>query len=227
MIRNPMIRSNAVLPAFRFNERAGQFIRANGRFVSPPEVRAALDRYLQAKVSAAAEMLWGQVREGALTLAEFQLAAEREIALAALAAGMLAKGGRLQMSPADYGRVGGFVKPMLGEWRDAAKRVAEGALPFDGRLKNALRGLLQRARQVFHRVEGLEMTRRGFDECENVLDDGLHHCRATEERSSCPEVTAQGFTSTEARVEIGLRGCYGNCLCRWRYRNSGTGEMRG
>src|SRR5690606_18307293 len=127
--------------------------RSRGRFYSESDVLSAVDGYLDGVTEAKADALFELIRSGLLNVRGLQLAGEREIAKAHLNAATAAKGGRRQMSQADYGRVGGTVKAELAHWRDLMREIENGK-PLDGRVKQSLRNYIRAAATSAQRVQG-------------------------------------------------------------------------
>ncbi len=219
------LRRNELTPGYTFDDVALRYRDASGRFVPNAEVRAALDGYLQNKLAGAAEGLLSALRSGEMSVREVQLAGEREIVTAHLGAAALALGGWAQMNQTDFGRVGGLVKPVLEEWRDLMVAVGDGA-PLDRRVVQGVREAINAARAGFHSVESDALKKRGYDQYMNDLNDGAKHCAGSKGRPSCPSVTARGWVKTGQLPATNKRGCWGNCQCRFKYRNSKTGEVR-
>lgn len=198
--------------------------RRGGRYYSQSDVLGAVDGYLDGLTNDKSGALFNLIREGKINVRDLQLIGEREIAKAHVNAGMAAKGGRAQMSQADWGRVGGTVKNELKYWRDLMREIEDGK-PLDGRLKMQLENYLRAAATTAQRVQDADLTARGFDLWKNVLDDGAHHCRATLGRPSCSSLSRK-YRPIGERVLRGKRGCYWHCRCSDRYKNSVTKEIR-
>lgn len=212
------------LPDYKWDEKAGRY-RLRGSFVRARDVQRAVDKYLQNAQSSAADTLFEQLQQGRLNVKDAQLLGEKMIARAHLNASIAAKGGRAQMAPADYGRVGGRVKSELGYWRDLMREISQGK-PLDGRVKQSFRNYVAASAPSFQIVEGEEIAKRGFDQWRNKLNDGARHCEAHGDRPSCAQVTRRGWVAIGERVMRGARGCYWHCQCEDEYRNSVTGEVR-
>jgi hypothetical protein len=212
------------VPNFKWDAKQGRY-RQNGRFFAANKAMAAVDAFLTAQGKDVGGELFQALREGRLSLKDAQLVGERAIARAHLTAAMAAKGGKAQMSQSDYGRAGGIVGGELNHWRDRFKSLENGA-PLDGRVASAFRAYFAAAANTYWRVEDLEMEKRGFDQEENVLDDGAHHCEAKGVVPSCPQVTRNGRYPVGKMPRRGERACRWGCRCRKRRINSVTGEVR-
>jgi hypothetical protein len=205
-------------PEYKWDAKQGKY-RSRGKFVKASTVQKAADQYIQAKQGKTADAMFELLRSGAANVKDIQLLGEREIAKAHLAQAMAAKGGRLQMAPSDFGRVGSYVKKELQHWRTRMKAIAEGQ-PLDGRVKQSFRAFIAASGATFQKIEQIEAERRGETEYRNILDDGARSC------SECPAITAQGWQPVGSLPERGDRQCSHNCRCHWEYRNPATGEIR-
>lgn len=214
----------AQAPQWTYDAARGRY-RVRGRFASSQQVLALVDTYLATKRESVAADIFALLREGRITVKDAQLTGERQLAKSHLAAAMAAKGGRAQMSQADYGRVGARVKGELGHWRDRMKDVASGRA-LDGPLKASFRAFFAAPANTFLDFDEAEAGKRGFDEEANVLNDGAHHCQPRGGFPSCREITEHGWYKAGTMPRRGARACRWNCQCRTRRRNSKTGEVR-
>lgn len=204
---------------WQWSEQRGSYRAPDGTFRNGKQAIAAADQYLANKQLKTADGLFELLRSGQLSVRDAQLVGEREIAKAHLAMAMAAKGGRAQMTQADFGRVGGIVSGELVHWRDRCKELGNGQ-PLDGRVKQSFRAFIDKSRVTYIRVQQLEMQKRGIDEQRNVLEDRAHAC------SECPEITALGWQPVGSFSNPGERECRGNCRCFLQFRSSATGEVR-
>ena len=106
--------------------------RATGRFVSELNVRGDLDKYIDAKNSVLDDLA-NQLRNREISLADWQLQMRAEIRNMHNAAAMVAKGGRNQMTFADWGRVGQRLRFQYGKLDDWAADIASGKAKVVGR----------------------------------------------------------------------------------------------
>lgn len=204
-------------PGWRFDDTAGRFRAPSGRFIASSTVRGYLDRALDSHARAITN-LTERLRSRAITLGEWERQMRVELKQIHIYSGMLAKGGRLQLSQADFGRIGRELREQYGFLRDFADQIANGQQPIDGRLASRARLYAQSGRVTFHATERAEMEKRGWDREENVLA-AAEHC------AGCLTETARGRVPIGALVPIGQRPCRTNDRCRIRYSNSVTGEI--
>lgn len=205
------------MPRFRFNEKAGRFHASSGRFLPYSTVRGYLDRALD-RHSENIRALTESLRDRTLTLGQWERAMRVELKSIHIYSGMMAKGGRAQLSQSDFGRIGRELRDQYGFLREFADAVANGSQPVDGRLTARARLYAQSGRVTFHLVERTDMIRRGWDSEENVLA-AAEHCEG------CLAETARGRVPIGTLVPIGQRPCRTNDRCRIRYSNSRTGAI--
>lgn len=216
-----MRRANPATPGILYDDRTGQYTRegAPNRFIKQRVVVDALHDYNTAKAKTAADKA-DQLIRGEITLKEFQLWGEREIAKVHLAANAAAKGGWAKQSQSDYGYVGSQVRQQLKDWRIYCIRLETGERQINGTVRNAARGIVHKSTATYHKTLSKELDKRGFDEVHNVQHskEGCNGCNAE---------TAKGWQKADEAVPPGEREpCGGACLCTQSWRNSVTGEVR-
>lgn len=202
---------------WRFDDVAGRFRAKTGRFIASSTVRGYLDRVLDGHSRAIVD-LTEQLRNRELTLGQWERAVRMELKHIHLYSATLAKGGSMQLSQADFGRIGRELRDQYGFLREFADQIASGKQPVDGRLTSRARLYAQSGRATFHLTERAEMERRGWDLEENVL-------AASEHCGGCLEETAKGRVPIGTLIPIGQRTCRTNDRCRIRYSNSITGAV--
>ena len=202
---------------FIYDEKRNRYRRPDGRFVKASEVRRAADKYIDAKQEKGRE-LFNLLREGKISVKDAQLIGERQIAIAHGNAAMAVRGGRNQMTPSHWGKVGNIVKGELGHWRDKMKEIADGA-PLDGRVRQSFEAYFANTGATWSKTARDMLSSKGFDEVRNILGDTGRSC------SECPDITAKGWMPYSEWVERGSRQCNYNCRCGEEHRNSETGEV--
>jgi hypothetical protein len=197
-------------PPYRFNARAYSYTDARGQFVSRRAVRDALDEALSAntgRMRALAEAL----RDGRLSIAEWQVQMAREVKNAHLYSAAAAKGGWQNMTPADYRRVGQRIREQYAFLNAFAAQVASGQQAMDGRMVARAELYGQAGRATYHHVERGEMEVRGMTEESSVLHPA----------DSCDECIAEadaGWQPIGTLTPVGERACLGRCRCTLDYR---------
>jgi hypothetical protein len=205
---------------FVWNEKAGRFRAPNGRFLSSRQVRSMIDRTLAAHTRAVAQ-LTEQLRQRAVSLAEWERRMRAEIKGIHLYSAMAAKGGRSQMTAADNLAAGRAILRQYRFLRRFADQIASGKQRLDGTVVTRTRLYAQSGRGSFEATRQRAMRSRGFDEERNVLTDA-EHCDGD---GSCVEQTKRGWVPIGALIPLGGRRCVTNDKCFIQYRNSETGEI--
>lgn len=205
-------------PTYRWDERSGRYRDSRGRFVSWRQVRKALDQTIANSVDAI-DGLAQQLREGKISLQAWRDAMAVEIRNVHAASIAAAKGGWAQMTPADWGRVGGRVRGQLWYLRRFANEIAAGKVKLDGVfLRRA--GMYGRAGVASYVLQdGIEAQGYGYDEEMSQLGTA-EHCE------ECVSEAARGWAPIGSLIPIGSRTCISYCACTMLYRNSQTGKLR-
>lgn len=217
--RNALILAALGASAYRYNPAAHRYIASNGRFVPDSMVRAELDKALQASQKRM-RTYSNKLRDGKMTVAEWQTGMMQEIKSTHLNSAALSKGGWGQMTQADYGRVGQQIRTQYDYLRNFANQIASGEQRLDGVFLRRADMYFEAGRGTYHEFERREMAIRGFDEEANILEPTARHC------NGCLEQTARGWVPVGSLIRIGARACLTRCRCRIQYRNTSTNEVR-
>lgn len=202
-------------PAYRWDRAVGRYRNAQGAFVAPSTVRAYLDTALSAATKRI-DALATQLRTGKLDLISWEVAMRREVKNVALYSASAAKGGWAQMSDADYGRAGQYVRGQYQYLRRFAQEVQTGKQPLDGRLNARAQLYGEAGRPLYARMEIAEKRVRGMTEKRNVLADG-------DACEGCLAADAAGWVAIDDGdvPQIGERDCRTRCRCEWEFRKTG------
>ena len=183
--------------------------RATGRYVSELNVRGDLDKYIDAKNSHLDDLA-NQLRNREISLADWQLQMRNEIRNMHNAAAMVAKGGRDQMTNADWGRTGRELRTQyeyLDKW---AADIASGKAPLDGRANvraqlygDASRSTYEQNRRATAATNRSQLERRILHAAESCAD--------------CLQYAALGWQPIGTLPRIGQSQCRTNCKCTFEY----------
>lgn len=190
-----------------------------GRVVPPATLHGWTLTYSE-RVGKQMRTLTQQLRDGSITLREWQLRMAAEIKAAHVATSLAASGGRLQMTQGDWRALTERVVAELRYLSAFADGIADGSVRMDGRIvaRSEQYGLASRG--TFAAFQRRAMIRRGFDEERNVRGK-RDSCRG------CLDETARGWVSVGELSLPGSRTCLSRCGCRIEYRNSITGATYG
>lgn len=192
--------------------------RATGRFVKELQVRADLDKYIDAK-NTRLDALANQLRNREISLADWQLQMRNEMRLMHNNAAMVAKGGRDQMTYADWGRVGQRLRFQYGKLDDWARDIGSGKAPIDGRLNWRARLYGQAARGTYEQQRRAMAAEKGNDEEMRIL----HAKESCTGPTGC--TTFAGYWAPIGTLpNIGDLDCAGNCQCTMLFRVSSRSE---
>lgn len=204
---------------FRWNPRAGRYVRANGRFVPNREVRHAIDVALD-RTTRRIESLALDLRNGKVSLADWQRGMAREIKNVHIYSGAAARGGWAQLTQGDYGRIGRTLRDEYGYLDRFAQNIHSGRQPLDGRFVQRTRLYAQAGRRTYELQRERTMGEVGMTEQKNVLH-AADHC------DECVAETLLGWQPIGTLVPVGQRQCLSQCRCTMAYRGGvreGVGE---
>ncbi len=194
----------------QWNGRAARFRDpATGRFVSRSTVRGWIDQNIlasQRRIHTASD----DYRLARRSLDEWQTVMREEIKRTQIAAELLARGGRAQMTAADWGRVGQRVREQYGFLRDFAQQLADGSIRTDGTFLNRAKMYAAAARVAFEESVGDLLAAIGYTVEWNVLHPA-EHC------TGCLAETARGRVPIGTLVPLGERPCRANDRCSISY----------
>ena len=203
---------------YEWDDAAGRYRGAGGRFVPRAEVRREIERGIAATRTRATRLA-AQLQSRAITL-DAWVAGMRDVVRDThwgnLAA---AKGGWAQLTPADYGRAGRAIRDQFGYLEGFADQIERG-LPLDGRFLRRAAMYADAGRATYTRAERAEMTARGFDEERNIRYAG-------DSCDGCIAATARGWVPLGELPLIGTRDCLTGCRCELVYRSTATGAVTG
>jgi hypothetical protein len=195
---------------------AGRYYTRYRQPIAWVSVRGNLDSLLEAsKRDVDADC--AALRDGRISLGEWQSRMETWIKMSQIVAGALQVGGYDMMTAADWQRVENAIYFQLDHLRQFSNQIA-GGLPLDGNICRRMKMYLDSARGTYHAMEEGVMANRGFDLYLNVLSDA-EHC------GGCIEETAKGWIPVGTGTPIGARDCMSGCKCHWEYMNSETGRI--
>ena len=190
----------------------------SGRFLSTGEALRSLEQDL-ASLTRRTDQLAADLRSGRLSLIQWRLEMQLVIKHVQLGSATLAKGGRAQMTPADYGRVGQLTREQYGFLEQWTQAIARGEAPLDGRLTSRARLYLDAGTPTYHAVRRAEVRAAGFDEARSIVDPAAEHC------DPCVDEDRKGWQPMAAMIPIGHRDCGNRDRCRVEFRNSTTGTV--
>jgi hypothetical protein len=184
--------------------------RATGRFVSPKEVRRAVDIMIDIE-TVKARQLAQNLRDGKLSLVEWQIGMASQLKALHVAMGLSANGGLQNTSAASLGYIASLMKTQYQYLRMFVQEVKSGKQPLNGTLVQRAALYTQAARTTYEQVVQRAARNGGSTEELSVL--GLaDHCR------ECVQEAAKKWSPIGSLIPIGQRLCKANCHCRKEYR---------
>jgi hypothetical protein len=178
---------------------------ATGRLVSERAIRDQVDALADA-ASERLATLTDHLLRGDLTLAEWQSQGMAVIKVSHVAVGVVAQGGKAQMTAVHYGSLGHEIRDQYAYLRDFANGIADGSVPLDGRLISRAGMYGQAARVTYEKVVARDALGRGLTEERSIL-------HASESCASCRAQAALGWVAVGTLIPIGSRTCLSRCRC--------------
>lgn len=208
---NANVRGNDLTPGYGWNETAGRYVDlSTGRFVSQSQIRTALDRTLDEAAQAIVDVTRA-LREGWISLADWQTQMAQDIKIIHLASGALAQGGWAQLTAQDFGRIGYELRQQYVYLRNFAYQIETGAQRLDGTLEYRARLYAQAGRGTYEELRRREMALREMTQERRVLGIA-DHC------DDCVAYAGEGWQPIGSLPRIGDSQCVTNCHCTFDYR---------
>lgn len=203
------------MASYVWDTRARRYRTPGGQFLSSGRVLRSLEADLR-NLNTVADRLADDFRSGRLSLVEWRVQMQTLIKHVHLGAATLAKGGRAQMGPEDYGRVGQLIQQRYRDLEGWTSELAAGTAPTDGRLSTRARLYVTAARPTYVTVRLADLDH--FDQERSILSIA-EHC------GDCVAQAERGWQPRGQMIPIGERQCGDNDKCRVELRNSQTGEV--
>lgn len=189
-----------------------------GRFMLRSEVLAWVEESLDAS-TVATDQLAQFVIDGVVSPADFGLLMRQELKEEYIRQYLLGIGGRAQMTPADWGSIGGMLADQYRYLDRFVDEIATGELP-PGSLLLRVRMYANSAREAYERAHLKNANALGMVEENWVLGDA-EHC------SDCVAFAGMGWQpiGTFPFPGEGATECLTNCKCHKIYRDPASGRM--
>jgi hypothetical protein len=198
-------------PPYTYDPRIDRYRDARGRFVSREAVRQAMNDVLDTLAVRVRDMA-ADLREGRISLVEWQRQMETHIKNAHLTSAAVAAGGWERMTQADYGRVGAIVREEYRYLREFVRAIENG-LPLDGNIGRRSVLYMRQGHTTFYTFTQLRQMLIGKTQKRNRMTQA-EHC------SGCIDMTQKGWVDINdpTYVPIGSRECLSQCRCFEEYR---------
>jgi hypothetical protein len=185
-----------------YDSRPQRYRAPDGRFVARKAVTDALESARKEGRNRVAK-LTTDLKEGRINLAQWQISMRDNIKAQHLLHAGIAKGGKVQLSPSDLGRIGQLTRVQYEKLNNYARQIANGVKsPNVGRSKmyiNAAYSTFVETEKRLKRDAGFTLARR--------VTTSKEGC------SECAEIEDQGLMPIDELPPIGGQICLTNCLC--------------
>lgn len=185
---------------------------AGGRFVSESAIRNGLEDVTRASAIAMRD-LSGQLRDGMITVAQWQTRMADEIKTMHVVSATVAHGGKAQMGPSDYGYTGSEIKKQYQYLRAFAEDIESGRQPMTDSLLARAELYAHAGRQTYEHMRARDHAATGYDQERNVLGPA-EHC------PDCLMATSAGWVGLGELTPPGSRQCRVRCHCTIAYRRA-------
>lgn len=199
-------------PTYEWNDTIARYRDPKtGRIVSTDRVRQALDRAVRME-GMRARALMTDLREGTITLREWEIAQREVVKNTQLFSAAAGAGGWAQLSQREYGIVGQRVRQQYGFLTQFGDELKTG-LARDGMAARRAESYAEAGRSTYHAVERITQAKAGNNEERSIKGDA-DHC------DECIDEEAKGWRTIGTMVPIGQRECMNGCKCRVEYRQN-------
>jgi hypothetical protein len=184
--------------------------RATGRFISPKEVRRAVDIMIDIETVKARQFAQN-LRDGKLSLVEWQIGIASQFKALHVAMGLAANGGLQNTSAASLGYIASLIKTQYQYLRTFVQEVRTGKQPLDGTLLTRSALYIQASRSTYEQVVQRAARNGGATQEKSIL--GLaDHC------DLCIQEARKKWAPIGTLLPIGQRTCKQNCRCTFQFR---------
>lgn len=195
---------------YAWSERTGRYRnQQTGRFVSGKEVRASIDKAIEASAKRI-QSLSISLKENRINLAEWQIRMYQELKAAHIANAALARGGFAQLTQSDLGRIGSILKEQLSYLGNFARQIERGEQLLDGRFLLRAQMYVEKGRSTYHAFERLEKLSHGYTKERNIR-------HASDSCDGCIGETSRGWVEIMSLIPVGSRICLTKCKCSLDY----------
>lgn len=188
-----------------------------GRFVSWDTVRRDLDSYISAK-NTQLDSLTRSLQQGRISLPEWQSQMRTTLKDMHANAAMVARGGRNQMTPADWGKVGAQLKAQYKRLDQFAMDIFTGKQRLDGRMLRRAQMYGEAVRSTHQEMRRRMMAQLGREMLERRILGIAEHC------PDCLDYAARGWQPLGTLPPIGESQCLTHCRCHFEFREVGQRE---
>lgn len=181
-----------------------------GRFISARQVRADIDRFVDAAGRGSARELMTALQSGRISLAEWQSGMARAVKNINYAAVASAAGGVQNMTAVERGRAGHIIRGQYEKLRQFAKDIESGKQPLDGRAMRRAEMYMDAARGAHHEEK---RARTAAQHAGRTLMIRSRR-NARDSCKSCIRLDGRWFKMGDAEyIPVGRRECLTSCRC--------------
>lgn len=204
--------------AWAWNKAASRYQNVEtGQFMARKEVLGYVEKSITAS-GQATDILASYVADGLLAPGDFYSLMAREIKGEYVRQYLLGRGGRAQMTQADWGSIGGMLKEQYNpHLKNFAEQIAQGKLS-EAQIRARAQMYVNSAREAFERAQARSAKIAGLDEVKWVLNFTAEHCPDCEIFSDMGWQRVDEDPYDGAYPGSGNTVCLTSCKCHLEYR---------
>jgi hypothetical protein len=150
------------MPDWRWNEALRRYQDLDtGRILSFDAVKVQVNRIVDATTENVTSTLADMLADKRLSVNDWHQAMGRAVKNAYVQQAELGAGGRTQMTPVEWGTVGGAVREQYGYLRDFAQEIADGQLT-DAQIRSRSAMYVNSSREAFWRIRDRKEREKGM-----------------------------------------------------------------
>lgn len=206
----PISRYQQVTFQTRYGESTRYRDTRTGRYIAERQVRSEIDRYVDAVGRSQARALSTSLRDGGISLAEWQTGMGQMIRDVHFANVAAASGGVRNMGPTERGRVGGWVARELKYLRGFTEDIAIGKQRLDGSLDRRSAMYAQAGRASYYDDKQAQAVAK--NPSSRVMVRSIRS--PGDSCNDCIELDGKWFYVDDSRYKsVGKRICLTSCRC--------------
>lgn len=163
------------MPTYFWDPSVARFRDETGQFVANDTVQAYVDALLIETSNIVDTLVEMTVATGMLTPDDFEIRLREELKREYLRQYYLGIGGRVQMTQADYGSIGGSLAFQYRKLNDFIEDIASGELS-EAQVRARARMYVNSARQAFEKAKLKSKTNAGYTHMRWVVNPALENC---------------------------------------------------
>lgn len=194
---------------FDFDKSQGFYKDGRGRKIPASRIHLEINKTVN-KLERELRTIAKKLNTGKINLAEWQIQTAEKLKTAHILAAAIGKGGRREMKPSDWGKVGALIREQYKYLNNFAREIERGKLS-PNRLEFRAASYSKAVRETFYKQEIEIRKSAGFLFCRRIL-------HALESCPECSSWAAKGFVPIDEQPAVGGLVCKNFCRCSLEYQ---------